>query len=96
MAVFTDGSASWMTWWRLPRPVMRARMSSSVSWRTGYGAQQGSRVARNRQRDGRVGGFVPYTFANVSLRRAASGKSDGYRIVMGCIPGSPGIWDGAG
>jgi hypothetical protein len=29
-------------------------------------------VARNQQRDGRSGGFVPYTFVNVSLRRAAA------------------------
>jgi hypothetical protein len=29
-------------------------------------------LARNRQRDGRSGGFAPYTFVNVSLRRAAA------------------------
>src|SRR5271165_4724011 len=33
MAAFTDGSASWMTSCRSPRPVMRLRMLSSMSWR---------------------------------------------------------------
>src|SRR6266481_572282 len=120
-----------MTWWRLPRLVMPAQMSSSVSWRTGFGrwrlgwrtwpANAGDMAALHRRRqwirsasvvtarsrvpgwrgtDSGDGAFAA-SFLTTSRLPAFGGplppvNQDGYRIVIGCIPGAAGIWDGAG